>query len=68
MSRINPLIRCACGMEFPDVKAQRYHIAVVTDRWPVDRCSIEHHDPNNKKDIEYLRLWAIRKELSDGHS
>jgi hypothetical protein len=63
MSRVNPLIRCVCGQEFPNRKSQRYHIAVVTDRWPIDRCSPEHHDPDSYEDLRFLGWRKIREEF-----
>lgn len=46
---------CACGATFPNVKELRVHIALETERWPLQPCSPEHHDPHNPQDLRLLR-------------
>ena len=53
------MTRCACGQVFDHIKDLRFHIAVETDRWPVERCTRAHHDPLNIQDLAAL---AWRRE------
>ena len=50
---------CACGEVFDHVKDLRVHIALATDRWPIERCSALHNDPNNPDDLKAL-AWQRR--------
>lgn len=46
---------CSCGLEFDNYKECRVHIALLTERWPIERCSRSHHDPRNEEDLKALR-------------
>ena len=50
---------CACGIAFGNPKELRVHIALKTERWPMVRCSTDHHDPTNDTDIASLR-WLTQ--------
>jgi hypothetical protein len=45
---------CACGERFANAKELRVHIALLTTRWPAQRCSIEHYSPGNEADEDYI--------------
>jgi hypothetical protein len=52
---------CACGRPHENRKELRVHIALETDRWPIDRCSPEHHDPadvDDARNLTWQAMWA----------
>jgi len=54
---------CACGQVFPNRKELRVHIALATDRWPVERCSNTHHDPSDEIDQHNLRWRNVLNRI-----
>jgi hypothetical protein len=56
-----PKSLCACGALFESYKELRVHIAMATDRWPMLRCTPDHHDPRNEEDLAALR-WVAAME------
>ena len=47
------LITCKCGLQLPEEQI-RIHIALLTPRWPAQRCTSDHHDPDSVQDMQYL--------------
>jgi hypothetical protein len=56
---MTPEHTCSCGRSFANAKDLRVHIAEATDRWPIHRCSPEHHDPHSLGDTRALRWLAL---------
>lgn len=53
-------LRCACGHSAANYKDLRVHIALQTEGWPRDRCSVEHFDPHSHADLRSLfntKIW-----------
>lgn len=49
-----PTATCACGAKFDNPMHLRQHVALLTPRWPAQRCTPAHYDPNHQLDLDYI--------------
>lgn len=53
---------CICGLVCDTKVELRQHIGLLTPRWPAQRCTEDHYDPNDKLDVAY---WQARKDVAE---
>lgn len=52
---------CKCGDEFENKQQLRIHIALLTPRWPAQRCTNDHYNPLDINDVRYVNVLGYRK-------
>jgi hypothetical protein len=48
--------KCSCGDKYETKAELREHIALLTPKWPGQRCTMDHHDPSCSMDRASLGL------------
>lgn len=56
------MMKCSCGVVRRNERELREHIALLTPRWPAQRCTQEHYDPQNEQDVAY---WTAGKDIPE---